>query len=256
MNNKRGNYARHAMIWDREGRDRFDVIDFYSGLAEKYGQNVLCLMCAVGTIACGLAECGFSVTAVDIEPEMIAAAKKNDTGKANPLFLVGDVTNLHLTDYKYNFAFIGGSADFHHLLSEREMVQALSCIHNRLIDEGCLALELEYPAGESWQSPRQRFDLAIPPETGIKAWKYGETSFDADSMLMHIKQEVFIKEDGENESFIHEFDFQLISRATMESLMRKSGFKVINEYGCYDFSKWHPEADKWIIECVKSEKVI
>ena len=182
--------------------------------------------------------------------------KKNNPNKTNPLFLVGDVTNLHLPDNNYDFAFIGGSADFHHLLSEREMLQALSCIHNHLIDEGCLALELEYPTGKSWHSPRQRFDLAMPPETGIKAWKYGETSFDADSMLMHIKQEVFIEEDGENKSFIHEFDLQLISRATMESLMRKSGFKVINEYGGYDFSKWHPEADKWIIECVKSEKEI
>ncbi|MFC1947413.1 class I SAM-dependent methyltransferase [Chloroflexota bacterium] len=253
MNDKRGNYARHAVIWDRENRDRSDVIDFYSGLAYKYGQKVLCLMCAVGTIACGMAEQGFSLTAVDIEPEMIAAAKKNNTGKANPLFLVGDVTNLHLPDNNYDFAFIGGSTDFHHLLSEREMLQALFCIHNHLADEGCLALELEYPAGESWYSPRQRFDLAIPPETGIRAWKYGETSYDADSMLMHVKQEVFIEEVGRTDSFTHEFDFQLISRATMESLIQQAGFRVINEYGGYDFSKWHQGSDKWIIECVMSE---
>jgi SAM-dependent methyltransferase len=209
-------------------------------------------MCAVGTTACGIAEKGFSVTAVDIEPEMIAAAKKNNYGKENPEFLVTDVTNLHLPNNDYDFAFIGGSADFHHLLSEEEMLKSLSGIHNHLTHKGCLALELEYPAGESWHSHRQRFDLTIPPESGMKAWKYGETSYDARTMLMHIKQEVFIEENGRaEESFIHEFDFQLISRETMKNLMKKAGFQVIKEYGSYDYSEWHPGSDKWIVECVK-----
>jgi SAM-dependent methyltransferase len=254
MSNKRGNYARHAFIWDREGKDRSDVIEFYSGLAEKYGQKVLCLMCAVGTIACGMAEKGFSVTAIDIEPEMIAIAKKNNQSNTNLVFLTGDITNLHLPD-NYDFAFIGGSADFHHLLSEEEILQALSGIYSHLTDKGCLVLELEYPANDSWDSPRQRFDLAIPPETGIKAWKYGETSYDVDTLLMHIKQEVFIEEDSKVERFLHEFDFQLISRETVENLMKKVGFQVIKEYGGYDFSRWYPASEKWIIKCVKSVKV-
>ena len=70
---------------------------------------------------------------------------------------------------------------------------------------------------------------------------------------MHIRQEVFIEKENKAESFIHEFDFQLISRETMESLMGKAGFQVIKEYGDYDFGMWHPGSDKWIIECVKSD---
>ncbi|UCC16575.1 MAG: class I SAM-dependent methyltransferase [Dehalococcoidales bacterium] len=254
MNDKRGNYARHAVIWDLEQRDRSDVIDFYSGLAKKHGRKVLCLMCAVGTIACGIAEKGFSVTAVDIEPEMIATAKKKNSGKTNPEFLEGDVTNLLLPDNNYDCAFIGGSADFHHLLSEEEMFKALSSINKHLIDEGCLIIELEYPTGESWHSPRRKFDLAIPPETGIKAWKYGETSYDAGTMRMHIKQEVFVEKCGVLESFIHEFDFQLISRDTMKNLMERAGFKVIKEYGDYDSIEWHHNSEKWIVEAVKVKK--
>ena len=254
MSDKRGNYARHAVIWDLERNERSEVSDFYSGLARKYGRKVLCLMCAVGTIACSMVKKGFSVTAVDIEPEMIAAAKKNCPDSENPLFLVGDVADLHLPDNEYDFAFIGGSADFHHLLSEKEMLRALSGIYNHLSGEGGLAFELEYPADESWHSPGQRFDLAIPSETGIKAWKYGETSYEVATMLMHIKQEVFIEEKGEVDNFIHEFDFQLISRETMQSLMKKAGFHVIKEYGSYDFSEWQPDAERWIIEAVKEYK--
>lgn len=255
MNNKQGNYARHAMIWDLELRDRSDITEFYAGLAEKYGRKVLSLMCAVGTIARGIAENGFSVTAVDIEPEMITIAKKNNQHRLNPLFIIGDITNLNLPDNDYDFAFIGGSADFHHLLSEGEMLKTLACIYNHLTNEGCLALELEYPASESWHSPNQRFDLAIPPETGIQAWKYGETSYDAGTMLMHIKQEVFIEENGAVDSFIHEFDFQLISRESMENLMKKAGFHVIKEYGSYDFSEWYSGADKWLVEAIIIKKL-
>jgi hypothetical protein len=132
------------------------------------------------------------------------------------------------------------------------MLNALRSIHTHLTDTGGLVLELEYPGAESRHSPEKRFDLNIPPETGINAWKLGETSYDADTLLIHIKQEVFIEENGKTDSFIHEFDFQLISRETLKSLMNQAGFHIINEYGDYDFSKWHPESEKWIIECIKS----
>lgn len=250
MDKKRGNYAGHAAIWGLEGLDRSREVDFYSSLAGKYGSNVLSLMCAVGEIAGGMAERGFKVTAVDIEPEMITAAKEKRPGKTNPLFLVGDVTDLALPE-QYDFAFIGGSSDFHHLLSEEEMLKALKSIYGCLRNGGGFTLELEYPGAEFRHSPRQRFDLHIPPETGIKAWKFGETSYDAGSMLMHIKQEVFIEQNGRTGSFIHEFDFQLISRKTLERLMDEAGFQISAEYGGYDFIEWYPEAGKWIVECTR-----
>ncbi len=254
-NLKRGNYAEHARIWGLEKLDRSGEINFYSTVAKKYGRRILSLMCAAGEIARGMAENGLEITAVDIEPEMIAAAKKNSPEETNPLFLVGDVTDFNLPGKDYDFAFIGGSADFHHLLSEEEMLSALKSISRHLVNKGGLVLELEYPRNESRHSPVQRFDLAIPPETGIKAWKFGETAYNAENMLMHIKQEVFIEENGVTESFIHEFDFQLIDRETLNRLMDKAGFQIVREYGGYDFSKWHPKSEKWIIEAKKVEPV-
>jgi hypothetical protein len=31
-------------------------------------------------------------------------------------------------------------------------------------------------------------------------------------------------------------------------------FEITAEYGGFDFSAWHPGADKWIIESVKQDK--
>ena len=70
-------------------------------------------------------------------------------------------------------------------------------------------------------------------------------------MRQHIKQEVFIEEQGRIESFLHEFELQLISRQTLVGLLEKAGFEITAEYGGFDFEIWHPGADKWIVESVK-----
>ena len=248
---KRGDYAKHAAIWGLGGPSRSSEIEFYSILAKKYGNKVLSLMCATGEIAYGMTKNGLRVTAVDIEPEVIAAAKKNNLGNTNPCFLTGDVTDLHLPDKDYTFAFIG-TADFHHLLSENEMLEALICIHKQLTDKGCLTLELFYPRSESWQSPKCRFELPNLPETGLKTWKLGEALYNADTMREHVKQEVFIEEQGRIESFLHEFELLLVSRETLVGLLKKAGFEITAEYGGFDFEVWHPGADKWIVESVKA----
>jgi SAM-dependent methyltransferase len=248
---ERSNYAKHAAIWGLGGPSRSNEIEFYSTLARKYGNKVLSLMCATGEIARGLAKNGFHVTAVDIEPEMIAAARKNNPENKNLCFFIGDITDLHLPDNEHTFAFIG-TGDFHHLLSEHEMLKALNCVRNHLTEKGCLTLELIYPRSESRHSPKHRFELMNPPETGLKAWKLSETSYNAGTMREHIKQEVFIEEQGRVDSFLHEFDLQLIRRETLVKLMGKAGFVISAEYGDFNFSTWHPDSDKWLVESVKN----
>lgn len=247
---KRGNYAKHAAIWGLGEPDRSSEIEFYSILAKKYGNKVLSLMCATGEIAYGMTKNGFCVTAVDIEPEMIATAEKKNPGNINPHFFTGDVTDLHLPDKDYDFAFFG-TGDFHHLISENEMLEALTCIHKHLTDRGCLVLELYYPESESWQLPERRFDLPNPSESGLKTWKLGETSYNADTMRMHIKQKIFIEEKGRTENFLHEFELKFVSREALVGLLKKAGFKITAEYGGFDFEVWHPGVDKWIVESVK-----
>ena len=252
---KRGNYAKHAASWGLGEPSRSSEIGFYSILAKRYGSKVLSLMCATGEIAYGMAKNGLYVTAVDIEPEMIAVAKKEGFGNINPCFLTGDVTDLDLLDKDYAFAFIG-TGDFHHLLSENEMIEALICIRKHLMDKGCLTLELFYPRTESWQSPKRRFELPNPPETGLRTWKLSEESYSADTMRQHIRQEVFIEEQGRTESFLHGLELQLVSRETLVGILGKAGFEIIAEYGGFGFEAWHPGADKWIVASMKVNREV
>ena len=168
-------------------------------------------MCATGEVAVGLAQDGLRVTAVDIEPEMIATGKRNSPDDTNPCFVVGDVRDLCIADRDYVFAFIG-TGDFHHLLLEREMETTLLGIRNHLRDRGCLTLDLVHPGGKSWRSPKRRFDQPSESQGGSRMWRIAEASYDAYSLREHIKQEVFVEQHGNVETFLHEFDLQLVSR--------------------------------------------
>ena len=206
-------------------------------------------MCATGEIARGMAEDGLRVTAIDREPAMIAEAKKVAPGSDNPLFLTGDVTTLDLPEKDYDFAFIG-TGDLHHLETEKEIQDTLTNIQRHLREKGGLALELFYPAAESWHSPEQRYDPPNLPDSGVKTWKLSESRYDADTMCQHIRQEVFIEKDGMINSFVHEFDLRLANEETVFRLLGQAGFRIIAEYGGFDFREWQPGAEKWIVESV------
>jgi ubiquinone/menaquinone biosynthesis C-methylase UbiE len=246
----RGNYAVYAPFWGLGGPGRLNEIEFYSVLAKKYGTKVLSLMCATGEIAVGMAGNGLRVTAVDIESEMITTAKKNNHGITNPVFMVGDIMDINLADNDFDFSFIG-TGDFHHLLSIIEMEKALKRINYHLSTQGGLVLELFYPQNQSWQSPRRKYEQPNLPQTGPRIWRVGESSYNSQTMREHIRQKIFIEEQGKVEGFLHEFDLQLISRETLTSLLESTGFQIITEYGSFDFDAWQPGADKWFVECIK-----
>jgi hypothetical protein len=48
--------------------------------------------------------------------------------------------------------------------------------------------------------------------------------------------------------FLHEIELQMITREMLFSLLQKTGFRLLAEYGGFDFSVWRPGAANWIIE--------
>ena len=243
---RQGDYARHAPIWDLGGPDRTEEIVFYARLAEQYGRRVLSPMCATGTIASGLAELEFEVTGIDIEPAMIAAAAKRHPTAGTLILVVADILDLPFSKAAFDFVFIG-SGDFHHFLTEKERLRALSGLRHVLRDGGCLVLDLIYPADDSWEAAQRRFDPPFPTGKGVKTWKLSGSRYHAGTRRLHIDQEVFIQQRNVAESFRHEFELQLLCREDLVILLERTGFDVIAEYGGFDGSPWQPAADKWLV---------
>lgn len=239
------NYAKHASIWDWSGYDRSPVFEFWYKLAKSYGDSVLSVMSAIGEVGAYLAERGLSVTALDYTAEMIIEGQKRFSHLQNLNFIQADARNYNL-HCSYDFAFIG-STDLHHMLNIADVKSVLQTIKKHLRDKGGLGLELWYASDKSWQFQKRRFEPLVINEKQ-KVWKQGSTSYNANTKLVKICQEVFIEKHNKTECFTHDFEMQLYSRELLIQTLIECGFKITAEYGNYNFEQWNENSNKWLLE--------
>jgi ubiquinone/menaquinone biosynthesis C-methylase UbiE len=249
-------YAKHARVWGYYSGDRSEEVDFWETLARRYGTSVMALMSATGEMAATLARRGFRVCAVDFIPEMIQEGQRRYSDIPTLTFEQGDVRSLWLDKNDYDFAF---TSDFNHLLTQADCLAALASIQRTLRPGAGLGLELSFPATESWNQPWQTFepmtsqlDLDIQDHTILKTWKKGKASYDADSRMTTIEQEVYIQQGKEVEQFSHNFQLKLWNRQEIYTMLRKAGFSLVKEYGSYRFDPWTSGSQHWLIEAVKN----
>ncbi len=256
MTNEIGNYARHARYWDWSGRDRTAEHEYWLKYAAKYGKNVLIPMCAWGETGAYMAERGFTVTAFDITPEMIAEGKKRFGGVGGLRLCEGDVRDFHFDMPPADFCF---SMDFGHILTIEDVKKALACINGHLRDGGCLVIEtgLRLPGAGSNRHPPETFYPAAQVYPGIKVWKTGETRNDAETGRCHISQTFYAEDrDGNTESFDHAFYLQSYYREEWLAAFRDCGFHVTGEYGSREVESWQSGGGGFrIFEAVKTKTV-
>ncbi len=247
-------YARHAEVWAYFAGDRTEEAAFWEALAGRYGRRALALMAATGEMAAILARRGFTITAVDLIPEMVAEGRRRYADLPGLRFTIGNVTALQLEPPAYDFAF---ASDFNHLLTPESFRAALHSVGRHLHPGGGLALELWQPTAESWATERRRFDTFVSPtDTGLhptftRTWKEGRTIYDAPTRRVTIEQEVFIQRGAQVEQFSHNFSLQIYTREEITAFLQDTGFRITKEYGSYDRSPWTAESGKWIVEAEK-----
>jgi SAM-dependent methyltransferase len=248
---QKGDYAKHAAVWDWSGHDRTGEVDLWLNMAQKYGTRVLAAMCATGQVASGLAENGMSVTAVDMTAEMIAEGRERHGRIAGLEFVQANVCGLDLPRKNYDFAFLATS-DIHHLPDSPSRDAALASLGKHIRSGGGLGLEMWYPKAQSYATPWREFrPLTAAGAGGPMVWKRGRTEYDAQSMRVTITQEVHVESGGLKASFPHVLSLQLFERSELQRMLIKAGFELAAEYGSPDFDSWHPESSQWIVEARK-----
>ena len=246
MNNKTGNYAEHASVWDWAGNDRSEEFEFWYRMSLRYGDKVLSAMAALGEAGAYLAERGIEVTALDYTQQMIDEGRCRFGHLANLHFVQGDVRDFALGE-RFDFAFIG-TTDLHHLLTTADVSLALQALGQHLKAGGGLALELWYPAEKSWSTPRRRF-ASLKSDAALQVWKEGTTQYNSLTKRITISQQVFKQQGGDHiGQFTHEFELQLYSRSEMLRILLANNFELVAEYGDYSFSRWSKGSGKWILE--------
>jgi RimJ/RimL family protein N-acetyltransferase len=242
-----GNYARHARYWDWGGHDRTGEHEYWLTYAVRYGKNVLIPMCAIGETGAYLAKCGFSVTAFDVTPEMVAEGKKRFSGIPGLRLYEGDVRDFRFDIPPVDFCF---SMDFGHILTIEDVKKALTCIGSHLRDGGCLVVEtdLRTPGGESDYIPAETFYPLKQIYPNRKVWKTGDTRTDAETGRCYISQTFFTEdENGHTESFDHSFYLQSYTREEWLGAFKECGFDIVSV---------HDKDGRRLFETVKKASVI
>ena len=243
-----GNYAQHAQYWDWSGHDRTVEHDYWCGYAQKYGKNVLIPMCAWGDTGAHMARRGFSVTAFDITPEMIAEGKKRYGDVPGLRLYEGDVRDFHFGIPPVDFCF---TMDFEVLRTMADIQKALVCIHKHLRMGGCLVIKPYAPPEDTNSWPMQTYKPIKRMYPGIEVWKTSSGRNDAGTRRRYISQTFYIKdESGHVESFDHSFCAQCYTREEWLAALSACGFAPAVKHGGKKPDTWYSGAHT--IEAIKT----
>jgi SAM-dependent methyltransferase len=133
----------------------------------KPGGRLLDVGCGAGREALGFARAGFRVTAIDIAPGMIAAARANAEGAGLAIdFRVQSVTELNDPPGSYDGAFVAFSV-LHHIPGRARRIDALARIRRALSADGGLILVVVYRGRRGLVSRSRLVDLVRSVGTKI-----------------------------------------------------------------------------------------
>ena len=243
MRTNDGNYAKHAQYWDwsNQDHDRTADHDYWYRYAQRYGNNVLIPMCALGETGAYMARRGMTVTAFDITPEMIEQGKKRFGDVPGLRLCQGDVTDFRFDIPPVDFCY---SVDFGVIHTEEALRRALTCIHNHLRIGGCLVIETTLPPQQSCSWPLETYRMQKQAYSGLKVWKTGRGNIDAASGRHYISQTVYVEDaNGHIDSFNHSFYMQSYSREQWFSDFARCGFEVVGEYSSREVESWQSGGD-------------
>jgi SAM-dependent methyltransferase len=250
-----------ARLYDLDLLDDPGDLDLYLALAARVGGPILELAAGSGRLAVPLAEAGYTVTAVDLDPAMLAraraaadragveVAKRFRTHEA-------DVRGLHLGDAGiYRLAFIALNSLFL-LGGRREQAAALATLAEHLAPGGLAVVDAWLPDAEDLG----RFDGRLmlewvrrDPETGQLVTKTGSALHDAATATVRLTAIFEAGEPGEAAvRWIREDTLRLASADELRAHAEAAGLQVEMIAGGYDLEPLAPGSERAILVARKA----
>jgi glycine/sarcosine N-methyltransferase len=220
-------------------------VSFLTEIAGRPPKNVLDIACGTGTYAIELAKEGYSVTAVDLDAEMIEVLKKktldsNLGTKINPI--QGNMLELpQRLNTKYDLAFCIGNS-LVHLDGEKEIEEFLSGIKSLLVDRGHLVIQII-----NYDRILKKNIKSLPTiEVKDKGLKFHRL-YRYDTKINKILFKTILEVPGnviENEIPL----YPLLS-GDLETLLQNSGFTNIQVFGDFQKSEFQKDSSYSLVVC-------
>jgi len=243
---------RIAHFFDADYADYLDDLPAITAYAQRTGGPLLELGCGTGRLLIPLAQAGYTVSGVDISPEMlrIAQAKAQAAGVADQVSLIqGDYADAPLPG-TYQFAFVVMNT-FMHLLTQADQLRALRHWRAHLAPDGLLLIDIFHPDVAQLASLGGRIELEkswVDPETGNIVLKQLSRTVDLAEQTLHVNL-IYdeVTTDGRVHRTLAPFDMRYLWRFEAELLLNKAGFTLEAIYGDWDLTPFDNSSDRMIL---------
>jgi SAM-dependent methyltransferase len=236
-------------FYDEQDAKRYDArfhgvpgdVELYLDLAREAhaaGQPVLELTCGTGRVAIPIARAGVRVVGLDLSPHMLAVAREKSVGLATLRLVEGDMREFELPE-RFGLAFIPFRS-FQHMLTVRDQLSCLRCIHRHLVPGGRLAINLFNPdilrIGDWLTAKRggvQRWAPYQDPATGRTVQPWESTDYrTGDQELESTVIDEELDEAGAVVSRVYRrLRLRYVFRYEMEHLLVRAGYEIEALYG-------------------------
>ena len=229
-------HYRDGLAYDRRYRHRRADVDYYVGLAQRWGGPVLELGVGTARVARRIAECGHDVVGVDGMPAMLAQAR-TQLGKASRRvrervqLVQHDLRQLNL-DRQFPLVLAPFNV-FMHLYTRADIENALASVRRHLAPNGCLAFDVSNPDPRMLARDPTRVYRCRPvvqPRSG-KRYLYREAfHYDGPSQVLHISM---IMENPTDETDVQmtALSQRQFFPAELEMLLQYNGFQLMVMHG-------------------------
>ena len=240
-------YDKSAKYYDLFG-EKSDI-EYYRNLGTEYGSA---LEIGVGTarVALELAEAGVTVWGIDNSEEMLDVARTNCGKKSADVQERIVLIHQDMVDFsiyrKFPLVYIPSST-FSHLLTTKDQLNCLKCIHEHLDENGVFAFDLELPQS-SYGSALRLIDTKEVGDKTIVRWISNRPDYQDQSLETTLIFEVYTDQKL-TERIIERSTVSLVYKRELLLLLDKAGFTVEHLYG--DFQQSEDIEDLLVVEARK-----
>lgn len=246
-------YATIARYYDAEHQDKLDDLQMYSRLANEYGTPIFEVASGSGRVMFHLAQQGYQIDGIDIEPAMVDRAKQ----RLAQLPHIADKMTFYLADmltfetdkrYKLVIAPYGALLHFH---EQEKHLEVLRRLRRLISDDGVLVLDLPNPA-EAYGTPDHDLVMLdktyVDPETGHLIMQSSVTRLDRNEQLLNVMWMYDeIMDDGTVKRTFAPVVYRYFFYYEMRLLLKLTGFEVQTVYGTADGTPFQKGCPRMII---------
>ncbi|MGQ4833967.1 MAG: class I SAM-dependent methyltransferase [Candidatus Asgardarchaeia archaeon] len=257
VNNDESIYDTFSEIYDYFYQHTEDI-EFYSRMAEKYGDPILELACGTGRVLLELAKNGFRITGLDISESMLNILRKKlekleESVRSNIEIVKEDMRNF---DLKKTFQLIiMPFSSIVHILTVDDALKTFRRVYQHLRDTGVFIFDTFDPKLE-YLIQRTRKDFDIRDVNGGKIVLWENTKYDLTNHFIFVKRYGFVKINDTKKEFIWETKLRYWFKTELELLLRMAGFNNIKTHGGFNLEPYSYEKGRIIIIASKKDKAL